>query len=106
MPLRKRGRGRPSTGDAGLVVFRPSLGSRSLTSTVNYIRPLPPVPTRIRLSIAQKQEQMPGLSTAQRLRATENKRQILQEMDRDRAVEQAIQHDEDDRIARLRQLGV
>lgn len=59
---------------------------------------------RIRLSIAQKKEQMPGLTTAQKLAATQEKRRILQEMDNDRRFNAALQASESSRLAQLQGL--
>ena len=56
---------------------------------------------KLRLSIAQKTEQMPGLSAAQRLEATANKRRILQEMDNDRNMNANLQASESERLRRL-----
>jgi ABC-type uncharacterized transport system permease subunit len=60
---------------------------------------------RIRLSIAQKTEQLPGISPAQRLAATEQKRRILREMDNDRQMNVSAQVTEQERLRHLRQMG-
>lgn len=84
---------------------QPLLSASSLARANTNPDPAKNLADRIRLSIAQKTEQLPGISPAQRLAATEQKRRILREMDNERQTNQSIALTDEQRMRRLRSLG-
>lgn len=87
---------------APVLARQPLLSTSALSRGNAGVDPAKNLADRIRYSIAQKTEQLPGISAPQRIAATEQKRRILREMDNDRALSQNIQMSEEDRLRRLR----
>lgn len=84
---------------------QPLLSTSGLSRGNAQVDPAKNLADRIRLSIAQKTEQLPGISASQRLAATEQKRRILREMDNDRSQSQNVRLSEEQRLRQLRSLG-
>lgn len=87
------------------IARQPLLSTSGLSRANAQVDPAKNLADRIRLSIAQKTEQLPGISATQRLAATEQKRRILREMDNDRSLNQEVQLTEEQRLRRLRNMG-
>lgn len=90
---------------APVMARQPMLSASRLSRANVQVDPAKDLADRIRLSLASKTEQLPGISPAQRLAATEQKRRILREMDNDRSLNQEVQISEEQRLRRLRSLG-
>lgn len=90
---------------APVMARQPLLSTSGLSRANAHVDPAKNLADRIRLSIAQKTEQLPGISPSQRLAASEQKRRILREMDNDRSLNRDIQLSEEQRLRRLRSLG-
>lgn len=83
----------------------PLLSASNLARANTNMDPAKNLADRIRLSLAQKAEALPGISSAQRLAATEQKRRILREMDNERQRNQDMAMTDEQRMRRFRAVG-